>query len=80
MLIYQGHKLSVAELAKALGYTENYIRILARGGKIPCVRRNSWQYFFNLDEVLAVLEKRPAGFTESLVVEDTLIDIEDFRI
>ena len=41
---------TVQEAAKALGYTEHYIRVLASTGKIPAVRRK-YRWLFDLEEI-----------------------------
>lgn len=42
--------VTVTEAAKALGYTEHYIRVLASTGKIPAVRRK-YRWLFDLEEI-----------------------------
>lgn len=42
--------VTVQEAAKALGYTEHYIRVLASSGKIPAIRRK-YRWLFDIEEI-----------------------------
>ncbi len=53
--------VTVREMAKMLGYSEQYMYRLARDGKIPNYRVSNGRILFNLEEVNEWLEGKRRG-------------------